>query len=81
MNYYLYIMQHGGDRYIGVTKNIENRLKQHNSGQNKSTKHIKGWRVVYFRKYDTLGEARIEENILKRKGSKILLHRGVAQPG
>ena len=81
MSYYLYIIQSGSKRYIGVTKNIESRLKRHNAGQNKSTKHLKGWRLVYFEKYGTLSEARIEENRLKGSGSKILLYRGVAQPG
>lgn len=81
MSYYVYILQSGTRRYTGVTRDLKNRLCEHNAGQNKSTKHKKGWKVVYFKKYETLSEARKEERNIKSRGPKILLHRGVAQPG
>ena len=81
MSYYIYVIQSGACKYVGVAKDLKDRLHRHNAGQNKSTKYRKGWEVVYFRKFKTLKEARKEESRIKNEGSKILLHRGVAQPG
>ena len=46
--YYVYILQSkiNTDRfYIGFTENIENRLKDHNSGKNSHTAEFKPWRI------------------------------------
>jgi putative endonuclease len=47
--YYLYILKsiRAGRFYTGVTKNIEERLKNHNKGGTKSTKPFKPWKIVY----------------------------------
>jgi putative endonuclease len=46
--FYVYIIQSlkGPDRfYIGFTENIENRMKDHNSGKNPHTAKYKPWRI------------------------------------
>ena len=46
--YYVYILQstHNSDRfYTGFTENLEQRLKDHNSGENPHTVKFKPWRI------------------------------------
>lgn len=46
--YYVYILQstHNSDRfYTGFTENLEQRLKDHNSGKNPHTVKSKPWRI------------------------------------
>ena len=46
--FYVYIIQSLKDPnrfYTGFTENIENRLKDHNSGKNSHTTEFKPWRI------------------------------------
>ena len=43
--------------YIGHTKNLENRLKRHNSGYVRSTKAYRPWIVVCIEEFETKSEA------------------------
>jgi len=43
--------------YVGSCNSIENRLRLHNSGQVKSTKRYKPWRLVHLEEYKSLSEA------------------------
>jgi len=46
--YYVYILQSKTDPdhfYTGFTENIENRLKDHNSGKDPHTSKFKPWRI------------------------------------
>lgn len=79
MDYYLYVICSENSQYVGTTSNLRDRLKRHNAAQNRSTKHKKDWKLVYFEKYDTLSEARRRERAVK-DGKKFAL-RGVAQSG
>ena len=85
MNYYLYIIRNGEEKYVGITKNIKDRLHKHNSGSCKSTKHLKEWQLDYLEKFNTISEASRKEKEIKRNkkrlDGKILFYRGVAQPG
>jgi len=65
--FYLYILKSEkfGTYYIGVSSNVEKRLKTHNSGNVKSTQHKKPWSIVYIKSFSALGEARKEELRLK----------------
>jgi len=51
--------------YVGFTKDINNRLKQHNSGHTKSTKPYKPWKLLFFETYSTKIEAINREKFLK----------------
>jgi putative endonuclease len=51
---YVYLLEsisHPGNRYIGLTSDLEKRLKEHNSGKSPHTAEFLPWRViiaVYF---------------------------------
>ena len=69
--YIVYILQSKKNRryYIGHTKDLEDRLPRHNSGQVKSTKGGMPWEVVYTEEYRNKSEAyRREIEIKKLKG-------------
>ena len=51
--------------YVGFTNDLERRLKEHNSKQNKSTKAYVPWTVIYQEQSKTRIEARKREKYLK----------------
>ncbi len=51
--------------YIGHTHDLEQRLKEHNSGKTKSTKGFIPWELIYYEKYQTRKEAIDREKYLK----------------
>jgi len=54
-----------GNRYVGVTNNLEKRLKEHNSGKCRYTKGRMPWKIIYTEKFSNLTLARRRENFLK----------------
>ena len=64
---YVYVLQSLKDNgyYIGICKNLENRLDKHNHGSVRSTKHRKPFKLVYSEIYSNYGEARVREKELK----------------
>ena len=77
MNFYVYLLISKINNkkyisYVGYTKNINKRLKLHNS--NKGAKFTKGnkWVLIYKKRYKTKSEAmsneyKLKKNYLKRK--------------
>ena len=67
MKYFVYVLKSlkDGRTYKGMTKDIEKRLKQHNSGETKSTKAYRPWIVIYKEELNTIEEARGREKYLK----------------
>lgn len=65
--FYLYILKskNFGTYYVGVSENVENRLKMHNNGEVKSTKFKKPWVLIYKESFKTLSEARKRESYIK----------------
>ncbi len=65
--YFVYLLQSINDLtyYIGFTKNIEARLKQHNSGKSKYTKGHKPYKLVSYIVVSTLKEAKAKEKYFK----------------
>lgn len=51
--------------YIGMSINTERRLKEHNSGTNKSTKAYCPWEKLFEESYETRLEARNREKYYK----------------
>jgi putative endonuclease len=66
--YYVYLLQSQKDKkyYIGQTDNIEKRLKEHNDGIVKSTKHRKPFKVIGYEIYKDRNKARWREYNLKK---------------
>jgi putative endonuclease len=52
-------------RYIGSTRDVNSRLKEHNSGKSKFTKTGVPWKLIYKESYQSNQEARRRELFLK----------------
>jgi len=65
--FYVYVIYSNlFDRYyVGMTKNLENRLIEHNSGKMKSTKAFIPWILVHNELFETRILARQREKYLK----------------
>ena len=65
--FFVYVLYSDGfdKHYVGLSENVDKRLKEHNEGQNKSTKPYIPWRVVHLEEYKTRNEARTREKYLK----------------
>jgi putative endonuclease len=51
--------------YVGFSKDVNNRLKEHNSKKTKSTKGFIPWKLIYQEQINTRIEARKREKYLK----------------
>ena len=67
MNYYVYILRSKKDSgfYVGMTKNLEDRLGRHNSGRESSTKARIPFEVVLIEEVPDRKTARIREKYWK----------------
>ncbi len=65
--YYVYILKSGtnDEFYLGYTSNLDKRIKEHNAGNNLSTKHSK-WDLVYYEAYTSKSFAMKRERTLKK---------------
>jgi len=75
--YYVYLLKSlkNGDLYIGSTRNIDNRIKLHNSGKIKSTKAYRPWILLETKKFNIRSEAVNIERFLKTGQQKEILKR------
>lgn len=65
--YFVYILKNSDNKlYIGQTSDLNRRLKDHTRSKAAVfTKKHKGFKLVYFEKFQTLLESRRRENQLK----------------
>ena len=68
--YYVYVLisensEKDNKFYIGITNNIQRRLQEHKSGQQKSTKARRPFRLLLEERYDDRVSARAREKYLK----------------
>ena len=65
--FYVYVLQSAksGGYYVGYTEDLKKRLKEHNSGQNKSTKASVPWEVIFYEAYGNQEDALRRERYLK----------------
>lgn len=68
MRYYAYMLKSksSGRHYYGHTADLDERLKSHNSSQNKYTRSRGPWTLLAYKACATRGEAMKIENKLKR---------------
>jgi putative endonuclease len=59
--------------YVGMTNNLERRLKEHNNCENRSTKAYAPFTLIYSEKFETRTLARIKEKYLKSGVGKTFL--------
>jgi predicted GIY-YIG superfamily endonuclease len=65
---YVYLLQSIPDpskRYVGITTDFQERLKQHNSGQSPHTATHRPWRPVVVIRFDDDAKAEAFERYLK----------------
>jgi putative endonuclease len=77
MLFFVYILrsEKDGRFYVGMTENVERRLKEHNSGKTKSTKAYIPWILFFTESFETRIEARAREVYLKSGIGKELIKR------
>ena len=70
--YYTYVLQSEKDKnfYTGYTNNIKLRVKQHNAGKVKSTKHRQPLRLIYWEGCLNQKDALLREKYLKSAWGK-----------
>lgn len=65
--YYVYVLQNTknfNNLYTGFSENLRERVKEHNRGQNTSTKN-KRWKLIYYESYLNKTDALGREKFLK----------------
>ena len=64
---YILASKRNGTLYIGVTNNLRRRIQEHKSGLNEGfTKRYQVHRLVYYERYDYIGDAIVRERQLKK---------------
>jgi len=67
-----------GHIYVGMTNDLDRRLREHNSGQSNYTRKGTGWDLVYKEEVPTREEARRREKYFKsHAGTEWLQRRGI----
>ena len=68
--YFVYIIKSkiNNSLYIGITNNLERRLKEHNDGEGFHTKKYKPWVYIYTEGYFSEEDAKTREHNLKYFG-------------
>jgi putative endonuclease len=64
---YLYVIKsdQNGDLYVGITQDVETRLKDHQNGKNRYTKGLRPWNLVHVEEFEDWKEARKKEKYYK----------------
>ena len=68
MNYYVYMLKSKGYKsvtYVGYTNNMNNRLKQHNTGKGAKFTRGRKWKIIYKEKFSSKKEAISREYYIK----------------
>ncbi|MBW3568676.1 GIY-YIG nuclease family protein [Candidatus Parcubacteria bacterium] len=69
--YYFYILVSGEDgrHYYGSTSNLKKRFTDHNNGKVTSTKFRRPLRLIYYKAYEGLQNARFRKKQVKRSSA------------
>jgi len=72
MFYYVYVLQSlkNNGLYIGFTKDLITRLKQHNSGASEYTRKYVPWQLIHYEAYRNEVDAKRREKYLKTSWGK-----------
>ncbi len=75
--FYIYVLESlkSKNLYTGYTKDLRNRLKEHNRGLNESTKPYLPWKVIYYEACLNEKDAKRREKYLKTTHGRRLLKR------
>ena len=79
MHYVYYLQSELNSRYyIGITNDVDRRLKEHNSGTVRSTAPNKPWKLMRVERYENASEAANREHSIKAKHSRRIIERIIA---
>jgi putative endonuclease len=73
--FYVYVLRSLKDnkRYVGLTSDISRRLREHQNGLVKSTRHRRPFELIYYESYENKSEAMKREKFFKTgKGREFL---------
>jgi len=60
-----------GKQYVGMAKDVDNRVKEHNAGKSKFTSGHRPWMLIYFEDgFQSSVDARVREKYLKSAAGK-----------
>ena len=65
--------------YTGMSKDVTNRLKEHNAGKNRFTKGHRPWKIIYKENFPDWPEARLREKYLKTSAGKYWLKKKLSE--
>lgn len=80
MQYYVYILKSNstGRSYIGHSKDLANRVEEHNNGKSKSTRNSRPWKLLYHEEFKSRSDAIKRERYFKTvEGRKYLKLRNI----
>ena len=65
--FYVYILQSkiDGDRYVGFTRDLRKRLREHNEGRSFSTAYRRPFELIYYEACVSESDARRREKYMK----------------
>ncbi len=68
--FFVYVLKSTKDKelYVGYTNDLKRRLKEHNNGENLSTKFRRPFILAYYEGYLSKKDAQEREKQLKRRG-------------
>lgn len=71
--FFVYILRNLKDErlYIGFTRDLKKRIKEHNDGLNKSTKYRRPLELIYCEAYKSEQDAKTREEMLKLYGQAL----------
>lgn len=78
--YYIYVLQsieYSTKQYTGFTQNLKQRLADHNSGKNISTKKSCPWKIIYYCAISSKIKALSFEKYLKSPSGKAFLSKHI----
>jgi putative endonuclease len=67
--------------YVGISRDVAQRVRQHNRGTNRYTKAFRPWRVFYTEGYSSYSEARKREKYFKAASGKAFLRKLLRDSG
>lgn len=66
--FYVYLIEspsHAGQRYVGMTSDLQRRFGEHNAGKSPHTSKFKPWRLVTYIAFHDRAKAEAFERYLK----------------
>ena len=80
--YFVYVLKSLTRKYlyVGLTKDLERRVQEHNSGKEKTTQPYRPFVLVYRESYSSRKEARQREKYLKSGSGKEWLKKILFSP-